>query len=279
MGDHDGEAHFAKLIARESAVTELTAGRLMGNYILFSDNYVPVQTGADFYRALQVHGDKGTFYSLGSDVHCLFYRPAEALATPDPKECFHALADHASMTGRRFEVGYAAALESFCEILESRKDGLNGCWFTAPGESSKEAFMRRLKRSDPAYDIYQAYAEEHSERWASATALSMDQALAEMPEIERKYLLECEEYENVLFGMSDELAGAAKLEQEQLAKLADAHELQAQLDSGALVAVEGGACVTDADHVAKSIHSFEAKRDKSVDAIMATKLPSLDRKK
>merc|ERR1712129_320734 len=145
----------------------------MGNYILFSDNYVPVQTG--------------------SDVHCLFYRPAEALATPDPKECFHALADHASMTGRRFEVGYAAALESFCEILESRKDGLNGCWFTAPGESSKEAFMRRLKRSDPDYDISQAYAEEHSERWASATALSMDQALAEMPEIERKYLLECEE--------------------------------------------------------------------------------------
>merc|ERR1712008_569826 len=91
-----------------------------------------------------------------------------------------------------------------------------------------------------------------SERWASATALSMDQALAEMPEIERKYLLECEEYENVLFGMSDELAGAAKLEQEQLAKLADANELQAQLDSGALVAVEGGACVTDADHVAKN---------------------------
>jgi len=139
--------------------------------------------------------------------------------------------------------------------------------------------MRRLKRSDPAYDIYQAYAEEHSERWASATALSMDQALAEMPEIERKYLLECEEYENVLFGMSEELAGAAKLEQEQLAKLADADELQAQLDSGAFVAVEDGARVTDADHVAKSIYAFEAKRDKSVDAIMATKLPSLDRKK
>ena len=60
------------------------------------------------------------------------------------------------------------------------------------GESSKEAFMRRLKKSDPAYDIYATYAEEHTERWAAAKSLSMDEALAQMPEIERKYKLECE---------------------------------------------------------------------------------------
>merc|ERR1719229_1543771 len=108
---------------------------------------------------------KGTFYSLGSDVHCLFYKPAgEALPMPGPQECFHALADHATMTGRRFEVGYAAAFEAFTEVLESRKEGLGGSWFTAPGESSKEAFMRRLKRSDPAYPIYEAYGAEHEER-------------------------------------------------------------------------------------------------------------------
>merc|ERR1712216_462847 len=93
--DADGEAHFAKLIARENAVTELSAARLMGNYILFSDAYVPVQTGTAFYRALQADGGAGKFYCLGDDVHCLFYKPAgEALATPDPKECFHALAEH-----------------------------------------------------------------------------------------------------------------------------------------------------------------------------------------
>ena len=62
-----------------------------------------------------------------------------------------------------------------------------------PGESSKEAFLRRLKKSDPAYDIYATYAEEHGERWAAAKALSMDEAVAQMPEIERKYKLECEE--------------------------------------------------------------------------------------
>merc|ERR1719386_385649 len=101
-------------------MTELLVGRLMGNYILFSDAYVPVQSGTAFYRALQMDDGKGTFYSLGSDVHCLFYKPAgEELTTPDPSECFNALANHVNMTGRRFQVGYGTALESFCEVLES----------------------------------------------------------------------------------------------------------------------------------------------------------------
>merc|ERR1712113_372652 len=183
------------------------------------------------------------------------------------------------MTGRRFQAGYAAALDCFTEVLESRKNGLGGCWFTAPGESSKDAFMRRLKRSDPAFAIYEAYAMEHTERWASAKALSMDEALTEMPEIERKYKLECAEYDNVLFGINDELSAAAKLEQETVAKLADVGKLQAMLDSGAMVAVEGGSVVTDADAVSKSIEDFDAQREKAVDAIMATKLGALDKKK
>jgi len=278
--DHDGEAFFSKLIAKETAITELTVGRLMGNYVLFSDTYVPVQTGMAFYRALQMDEGKGTFFSLGADVHCLFYKPAgEGLAMPDPTDCFHALADHVSMTGRRFEVGYAAACEAFSEVLESRKEGLGGAWFTAPGESSKEAFMRRLKKSDPAHAIYAAYAAEHAERWAGAKALSMEEALAEMPEVERKYTLECDEYNNVLFGINDEFAAAAKLEQEKLAKLADLGDLQAQLNSGSLIAIEGAAKVTAADVLTQSMDDFEAGRDKAVDAVMATKLPALDKRK
>jgi len=278
--EHDGEAFFSKLIAKESALTELTVGRLMGNYIFFSDGYIPVQTGQAFYKAIQTDGGKGTFYSLGSDVHCLFYKPAgDALAMPDPTECFHALADHVSMTGRRFEVGYAAAFEAFTEVLESRKEGLGGSWFTAPGESSKDAFMRRVKRSDAAYEIYQAYAAEHTEKWAGAKALTMDAAMADMPEIERKYNLECAEYGNVLFGLSDEFAAAGKLEQEQLAKLADVGNLQAQLDSGAYVAVVDGSKVSQADALTKCVEAFESGRDKAVDAVLATKLPALDKKK
>merc|ERR1712087_211537 len=267
---------MGKLIAKETALTELTVGRLMGNYIFFSDGYVPVQTGTAFYRAIQMDGGKGTFFSLGSDVHCLFYKPAEALSMPDPKECFYALADHTSMTGRRFEVGYAAAFEAFTEVLESRKEGLGGNWFTGPGETSKDAFMRRLKKSDPAYQIYEAYAAEHAERWAGAKALSMEQALAEMPEVERKYNLECEEYNNVLFGLNEEFSADAKLEQEKLAKLADANGLQAQLDNGSLVAIEANAQVTSASNLSASIEAFESSKDKAVDAVMATKLPALD---
>jgi len=277
--EHDGEAFFSKLISKESALTELTVGRLMGSYIFFSDGYVPVQTGTAFYRALQMDDGKGTFYTLGSDVHCLFYKPAgEALSTPDPKECFHALANHVGMTGRRFEVGYAAALEAFTEVLESRKEGLGGAWFNAPGESSKEAFMRRVKKSDPAYAIYEAYAAEHGERWAGAKALTVAEAMAEMPEVERKYNLECEEYSNVLYGVNDEFAAAAKLEQEQLAKLADVGSLQAQLDNGSLVAISGAEKVTSADTLSQSLEAFESGKDKAVDAVMATKLPALDKK-
>ncbi|CAE8732510.1 unnamed protein product [Polarella glacialis] len=278
--DHDGEAFFSKLIAKEAAATELCAGRLMGNFVLFSDTYVPVQSGMAFYKAIQKDGGKGTFYTLGADVHCLFYKPAgEALTTPDPVECFHALVDHANMTGRKFEVGYATAFEAFSEVLQSRKDGLAGNWFTAPGESSKDAFMRRLKKSDPAHHIFQAYAQEHTDRFAAAKALSMDEAMDQMPEIERKYKLECQEYSNVLYGVNDELAAAAKLEQEQIAKLADIGELQGKLDAGSLVAIEGFAVVKQASAVTKAVEEFDSARDKAVDAVMATKLPALEKRK
>jgi hypothetical protein len=278
--EHDGEAYWAKLIAKESAITELAMGRLMGNFVLFSDAYIPVQTGQAFYKAIQTDDGKGTFYSLGGDVHCLFYKPAgDGLAMPDPKECFVAMADHVTMTGRRFQAGYSAALEGFADVLESRKEGLGGCWFTAPGESSRDAFMRRLKKSDPAYEIYEAYAAEHAERWAGAKALSMAEAVGMMPEIERLYGLECAEYSNVLYGVSEELAANAKLEQEQLAKLSDVGKLQSQLDEGALVAIENGAKVTDAAAVSKSVEEFDATRDKAVDVIMATKIPALEKRK
>merc|ERR1712190_119196 len=106
---------------------------------------------------------------------------------------------------------------------------------------------------DPAYEIYEAYAAEHTEKWAGAKALSMADAMAQMPEIERKYNLECSEYDAVIFGVSDEFAATAKLEQEQLAKLADTGNLQPQLDNGTYVAIEGAGKVTDADALAQSL--------------------------
>jgi len=190
---------------------------------------------------------------------------------PDPVECFHSLADYATMTGRRFEPGYAEASENFCHVLESRKAGLGGQWLTAPGESTKDAFMRRLKRDDPSHHIYEAYGEEWEQRWSDAKALSMDEALAEIPEIERKYKLECSEYQNVVYGLSEEFSAASKLEQEQLTKLSETGNLQASLDSGSLVAIASGEVVTDAAAVTASLAEFEANRDKAVEVILAQK--------
>lgn len=269
--EHDGEAFTAKLIAKESAMIEALTARLMGNFILFSDGYIPVQTSAGFYTALQSDGGNGTFYSLGSDVHCLFYKPATALETPDPLECFYSIMDHLVMTGRRFPVAYSVAFEEFCKILESRKAGLGGSWLTAPGETTQEAFMRRLKKDAPEAAIFEAYSTEYTEKWSGAKALSMAEAAKEMPEIERKYALECEEYSNILYGINEELSLASKTEIERLTKLADAGELQGLVDQGAILAVEDGKLVGTAEAISKGVEDFEANKDKAVEVVMATK--------
>merc|ERR1712003_64807 len=103
----------------------------------------------------------------------------------------------------------------------------------------------------------------HAERWAEAKTLTVAEAVAEMPEIERKYKLECAEYDNVVFGISDEFSAAAKLEQEKMSKLADGGELQALLDNGSYAAVEDGALVKSAHVVSGSLDAFEAQRDKA----------------
>merc|ERR1712166_467024 len=185
---------------------------------------------------------------------------------------------YAAMSGRRFEPGYAQASHSFCEVLSSRKVGLGGVWFAAPGESSKDAFMRRLKRSDPSFAIFEAYAVEHAERWASATAISLEDAVAAMPEIERKYVLECSMFDDVVFGLSDEFSTNSKIAVEQIAKVSNEGQLQAAVDSGAYVGVTGGTIV-GATELAASVESFDSALDKGVELVLATKIPSLERKK
>merc|ERR1711879_606659 len=99
-----------------------------------------------------------------------------------------------------------------------------------------------------------------------------------MPEVERKYNLECKEYDNVVFGISEEFSGSAKLEQEKLAKLAEGGDLQALLDVGTFQAVERGSLVKQAGAVVESVTDFEKTRDKAVDTIMATKITQLPKK-
>lgn len=277
--DHDGETYYAKLIAKESAVTELTTARLMGNFIFLTDGVIPVQTGQALYSAMLKDGGKGTVYSLGADVHCLFYKPATELGQADPVECFHSLADYAAMTGRRFEPGYAQANEAFCSLLQTRKEGLAGSWFSVPGESSKDAFLRRLKKGDPSYDIFVSYAAEHSARWEAATTLSTAEALKQIPEIERKYDLECQAYNDVVFGLNDELSASSKVAVEQLIKLADDGNLQGAVDSNTYVGVTCSGLATAAE-LSSSVEAFDGDRDKTVEMVLAAKLPAgLEKKK
>lgn len=274
----NGEAYYAKLIARESAATELSVARLMGNFIFLTDSYVPVQTGRALYGAMQTDGGKGTFFTLGHDVNCLFYKPAETFSDPDPVECFNSLADYATLSGRRFEPGYAQASQAFCEVLSSRKAGLGGVWFSAPGESTKDAFMRRLKRSDPSFAIFEAYAAEHSERWSTAKAITIAEAVESMPEIERKYALECAMFDDVVFGLCDEFSTNSKIAVEQITKMSEEGHLQAAVDSGAYVGVAKGNFVGASD-LANSVESFDTALDKGIELVLATKIPALERKK
>merc|ERR1712048_29410 len=145
-------------------------------------------------------------------------------------------ADYCTMSGRRFEPGYAGATEAFCQVLSSRKAGLGGSWFNVPGESTKDAFMRRLKKSDPSYAIFEAYAAEHGERWAAATSMTLAEAMEAMPEIERKHALECAAYDDVVFGLNDDLAATSKLATEKIAKMSEEGQLEAAVGSGAYVA-------------------------------------------
>jgi hypothetical protein len=191
--DHDGEHYYEEWIQRENEMVNLQVGRLMGNYMFLSDA-VPVQTEAGLVR---VSGQSGKFYSLGEDVNAVFFKP-DSQEDPDPVVSFNTWADHLRMTGRKMNPGYSQMLVIFHRILASRKEGLNGRWFAAPGESQADAFMRRLKSDDPARAVYSDYASELRTRWASATEIPGEKILEVVKSKEAKYQLEQVEFEHLV---------------------------------------------------------------------------------
>jgi hypothetical protein len=202
--DHDGESYYEQWIQRENEITQLTVGRLMGNFIFLSET-TPIQTEAALVRVLS-EGEEGKFYSLGDDVNAVFFKPTKATdSEADPLAAFNVWADHLRMTGRKMNPGYSQILTVFHRTLASRKEGLNGRWFTAPGETQANAFLRRLKADDPARQIYVDYVAELNERWSSAKEISADKVMETVKDKEAKYRLECDEYENLI----NEVRGSA----------------------------------------------------------------------
>jgi hypothetical protein len=189
--DHDGESYYLKLVQRENQVFNATVARLMGNFI-FGSTMVPIQTKAALDACI---GREGTFYTLGSDVHALFFDPKEGYSTPDPTTALKTWLNHLEKANTPLPIGYSTMYKSFAEVVESRKEGLQGAWFNIPGESPLEAFMRRLKKDDPCYEIYEEYAEEFNARWGAKESISKDKAQELIGEIERLHGLECAEFD------------------------------------------------------------------------------------
>ena len=169
----------------------------MGNYIYLSDA-TPIQTEAGLVRIL-AEGQDGKFFSLGEDVNAVFFKPSvpETIEV-DPLGAFHTWSDHLRMTGRKMNPGYSQMLTVFHRTLGSRKEGLNGRWFAAPGESQADAYLRRLKADDPARHIFVDYVAELKGRWSTATEVPADKVLEVVKGKEVKYRMECEEYENLI---------------------------------------------------------------------------------
>merc|ERR1719198_1345201 len=220
-------------------------------------------------KALALDGGKGTFYSLGSDVHCLFYKPASA-AEPSPATAVNTLIDHLAITGMKLHPAYAEGLSVFYNLLETRKPGLQGAWFALPGETQADSFIRRLKKSDPAYKIYAAYVEEMKEKWASAEVVPADKVDAMLAAITPKYEPECAEFTTLALSVCEELAAQSKAD-DTVAKLVEAGELQGLLDAGTYVAVAADGSVLSSEALASKMASFDGEAAKSAEAVLGRK--------
>jgi hypothetical protein len=262
-----GEAYYASMIQKQNALVELQVGRLMGNFIFLSDA-VPVQTKVGLDKALAIDGGKGSFYSLGSDVHCVFYVPA-SVEPATPVNALNSYLDHLAVTGRKLPVGYAQGLTAFHKVLETRASGLSGQWFAVGEESQAEAFLRRVSPNDPSYAIYKTYVAEMTERLANKTAVPHDKVAALVAEIEPKYNTECDVYQQLCLQLNDDLLNESKAE-DTLAQLHEAGELADLMNSGNLVAVRDGKALSATD-LAEDMTHFEEEASKVVDAVMSKK--------
>jgi hypothetical protein len=249
----------------------------MGNFIFLNDA-VPIQTESALLRVLRdpKAQEGGKFFSLGEDVHAIFFKPKSDEGEVSPIEAFRALMTHNRLSGRMFSPGYNQLLSVFHSVLESRKDGLNGRWFRAPTESTAEAFLRRLRSDDPARSVYEAYVGELSERWAGAKEIAPESVLEAVQLVQRKYEMEQVEYEMLANTLCENLQSSVK---EATLEIEKRNDLEGSLKDGSLVVFAGDKAVENASEVKEALKVFEGEKDKFVEIVMAQKTASLDGKK
>ena len=267
----EGEHYYEDLIARESAVLDLTVARLMGNFIFLSDA-TPIQTEAALLRAVR-DDPTGKFYSLGEDVSAIFYKTSTSNDEVSPTEALNSLFKHMRLTGKAFLPGYNQVLTALHRTFESRKDGQAGRWFKAPGESQAEAFMRRLKTDDPAYSVYEAYVAELDSRWASAVEVPSDRVLQMVLAKQARYAVERIEFDTLVNSMCDNLAPLVKDATSEIEKKSS--NLSGYLSDGTIVGVATDGAVT-AESIGSAMKTFELEKDKFAELVLSQKIAALD---
>eukprot|EP00922_Rhytidocystis_sp_ex-Travisia-forbesii_P021962 GHVS01032174.1.p1 GENE.GHVS01032174.1~~GHVS01032174.1.p1 ORF type:complete len:619 (+),score=86.43 GHVS01032174.1:259-2115(+) len=275
--DHHGDEFHLKLLNSEMKSFEQMAATLMGNYMFLCYPYIPVQTDTALYRVLARYAEDGggKLYSIGDDVNALFYLPnklKDMQHSPCPREAFHEIMDHCSLSGIRFNPGYATLLDIHSQLLKLR--GQN-CFY-APAESVCDAFMRKLQTDDPSYVIYQTYVDELKERFDGAVEVSGKNVLRSIQRVEENYRKECALFEQLQHAYDPEIMEEGVKEVNRLKALDEQGELQSLLNSGSIVAVTNtaaGVCrIMEKDLILDDILEYEQSKQLIVEAMKAEKL-------
>ncbi|PFH35557.1 hypothetical protein BESB_052080 [Besnoitia besnoiti] len=220
--EHHGEEYTQKFLQTETEMFQACAARLMGNYMFLCDPFIPVQSVEALEEVAKVAGGKGSLFSLGDDVNALFFLPdQEKREVARPTEAVQTLMNHLKKTDRSFNPSYTALLGIHAEVLEERGEH----WLAAPGECVSQAFLRRLRTDDPAYEVYCSYFTEMYERFASAKEVSLADGRKLLKDIHAKAQEEERAYAIALQSMgSTELAQRAREGAEKLKALQAAQE-------------------------------------------------------
>lgn len=203
-----GEAYYSKLIQQNNQLTENQVARLMSSFSFLSDA-IPVQTNSQLLDLTSNNVVKnGKFYSLGDDVNAVFWKSNEGLtaSSVNPQEAWNRYMDHLALSGCKLHPIFVEGGSIFTELLAERKQNLNGSWFNVQGsESTADAFLRRVKKDDPCYSVYESYVAELKSKWENATEISsLDAVKKSLSEkIEAQYWEDLATYETEVLYSSD----------------------------------------------------------------------------
>ncbi|KAL8437770.1 hypothetical protein Efla_006662 [Eimeria flavescens] len=267
--EHDGADATLRFLQREAEATSAAVSRLMASFSFLCDPFIPCSSTRAALLAMQQDGGRGSWFDLGEDVHALFYLPhRSSRRIPKPREAFHKILDHLTMTGKRMNPSYATLLDSFSDVLEKRGEN----WFCAEGECASQAFLRRLREDDPARDVYCDYFEEMYSRFNNAKELNTAEMLEKMSEKEQKQAAENEVYALSTVASSADTAAAAQEQAGKLNSLFRSKQLQPVMDAGGLVVLDAnGNKIKDAQTLIASFAEFESKKDLFLESLKTVK--------